>query len=139
MGYGLGSWTPFLTGGFAWASTRLSRTDFTTGVEDATAGRLRAGYVVGAGIDHALDKSWSARFDSLRVFWYRRIVSFDRQSQEETLRALKVSAQRSGQHLREAGFLFAVGLANRRIDRLSHSSVAGEFNQKRLCGVMKKT
>jgi high affinity Mn2+ porin len=65
VGYGMGSWTPFLSGGLAWASTRLSRTDFTTGFEDATAGRLRAGYVVGAGIDHALDKSWSARFEYL--------------------------------------------------------------------------
>ena len=65
LGYGIGSWTPFLTGGLAWASTRYSRTDFTTGFEDATAGRLRAGYVVGAGIDHALDKSWSARFEYL--------------------------------------------------------------------------
>ncbi len=65
LGYGMGSWTPFLTGGFAWASTRLSRTDFTTGFEDATAGRLRAGYVAGAGIDYALDKSWSARFEYL--------------------------------------------------------------------------
>ena len=65
VGYGMGSWTPFLTGGFAWASTRLSRTDFTTGFEDATAGRLRTGYVAGAGIDHALDKNWSARFEYL--------------------------------------------------------------------------
>src|SRR5471032_1376335 len=65
VGWGMGDWTPFLTGGFAWASTRLSRTDFTTGFEDATAGRLRTGYVVGAGIDHALDKNWSARFEYL--------------------------------------------------------------------------
>src|SRR5471030_929415 len=65
LGYGIGSWTPFLTGGLAWASTRYSRTDFTTGFEDATAGRLRAGYVVGAGVDHALSESWSARFEYL--------------------------------------------------------------------------
>lgn len=65
VGYGIGSWTPFLTGGLAWASTRYSRTDFTTGFEDATAGRLRAGYVVGAGVDHALGHSWSARFEYL--------------------------------------------------------------------------
>ncbi len=65
LGYGMGSWTPFVTGGLAWASTRLSRTDFTTGFEDATAGRLRAGYVVGAGVDHALDKNWSARLEYL--------------------------------------------------------------------------
>ncbi len=65
LGYGMGSWTPFVTGGFAWASTRMSRTDFTTGFEDATSGRLRAGYVVGAGVDHALDKNWSARLEYL--------------------------------------------------------------------------
>jgi high affinity Mn2+ porin len=65
IGWGMGGWTPFLTGGFAWASTRLSRTDFTTGFEDATAGRLRTGYVVGAGIDWALAGNWSARFEYL--------------------------------------------------------------------------
>jgi high affinity Mn2+ porin len=65
IGWGIGGWTPFLTGGFAWASTRLSRTDFTTGFEDATAGRLRTGYVVGAGIDWALAGNWSARFEYL--------------------------------------------------------------------------
>ncbi len=27
------------------------------------------------------DDSWAARFESLRVFWYRRIVNFDQQSQ----------------------------------------------------------
>lgn len=35
------------------------------------------------------DRSWSARFDSLRIFWYRRIVSFDQRSQLETLKAVK--------------------------------------------------
>ena len=65
LGWGIGSWTPFVTGGLAWASVRQSRTDFTTGFEDATAGRLRAGYAVGAGIDHALDGNWSARLEYL--------------------------------------------------------------------------
>ena len=46
------------------------------------------------------DDSWQARFESLRVFWYRRIVNFDQKSQvelvhnakrlvDERLRALK--------------------------------------------------
>jgi high affinity Mn2+ porin len=65
IGYGFGSWTPYVTGGLAWASTRYSRTDVTTGFEDATAGRLRVGYTVGAGVDHALSKQWSARFEYL--------------------------------------------------------------------------
>ncbi len=49
-----------------------------------------------------LDRSWTARLDSLRVFWYRRIVSFDQSSQVETLKALKEVTQNSGTRLREA-------------------------------------
>lgn len=48
------------------------------------------------------DRSWSARFDSLRVFWYRRIVNFDQRSQAETLKAVKAATQNSGRRLREA-------------------------------------
>ncbi len=48
-----------------------------------------------------LDRSWKARLDSLRVFWYRRIVSFDQQSQAETLKAVKEATQNSGKRLRE--------------------------------------
>lgn len=49
-----------------------------------------------------LDRSWAARLDSLRVFWYRRIVSFDQRSQAETLKAVKESTQQAGRRLREA-------------------------------------
>jgi transglutaminase-like putative cysteine protease len=49
-----------------------------------------------------LDRSWTARIESLRVFWYRRIVSFDQQSQAQTLKAMKEATQKSGQRLREA-------------------------------------
>lgn len=48
-----------------------------------------------------LDRSWKARLDSLRVFWYRRIVSFDRQSQAETLKAVKQAKENFGKYLRE--------------------------------------
>ncbi len=48
------------------------------------------------------DRSWSARLDSLRVFWYRRIVSFDQRSQLETLKGVKDAAQSSGRRLRDA-------------------------------------
>lgn len=48
------------------------------------------------------DRSWAARLDSLRVFWYRRIVSFDQRSQLETLREVKDLAQTSGRRLRDA-------------------------------------
>lgn len=46
------------------------------------------------------DRSWSARLDSLRIFWYRRIVSFDQQSQVETLKAVKTATQETGRRFR---------------------------------------
>ncbi len=35
------------------------------------------------------DSSWSARFDSLRVLWYRRIVNFDSRTQVQMLEQVK--------------------------------------------------
>jgi hypothetical protein len=56
------------------------------------------------------DRSWSARFNSLRVFWYRRIVNFDQQSQVDTLKAIKNATDSSGKWLR-----FSVGEVGIRI------------------------
>ena len=47
-----------------------------------------------------LDRSWTARWESLRVFWYRRIVNFDQRSQVETLKAVKEATENSGKQLR---------------------------------------
>lgn len=47
-----------------------------------------------------VDRSWAARFDSLRVFWYRRIVNFDQSSQVETIKAVKEATQNTGRQLR---------------------------------------
>jgi transglutaminase-like putative cysteine protease len=58
-----------------------------------------------------LDRSWKARIDSLRVFWYRRIVSFDQRSQAEALKAVKAATEQSGKRLRER--LEAMGTAVR--------------------------
>lgn len=65
LGYGFGGWTPFVTGGIAWASTRFSRVDLTTGNEDANPSNIRLGYVLGGGIDYQLTRSWSARAEYL--------------------------------------------------------------------------
>jgi hypothetical protein len=54
-----------------------------------------------AAVASRLDRSWTARLDSLRVFWYRRIVNFDQRSQVETLKAMKEATQTSGRRLRE--------------------------------------
>jgi len=47
-----------------------------------------------------VDRSWTARFDSLRIFWYRRIVNFDQRSQVETIKAVKEATQETGRRLR---------------------------------------
>ena len=65
IGYDMGGWTPFLTGGVAWASTRFSRIDLTTGNEDANPSNVRVGYVLGGGLDHPLNARWSARAEYL--------------------------------------------------------------------------
>jgi transglutaminase-like putative cysteine protease len=69
----------------------------------ATAGAVDEAKEKGAAaLATLMDRSWSARLSSLRVFWYRRIVNFDQQSQAETLKAVKDSADNSGKWLRNA-------------------------------------
>jgi high affinity Mn2+ porin len=51
VGYAMGNWTPFLTGGLALAAIRSSLSDSTSGSEDAWPNNLRLGYAVGAGVD----------------------------------------------------------------------------------------
>ena len=48
-----------------------------------------------------VDRSWSARLDSLRVFWYRRIVNFDQQTHVEAAKAVRSAAETSTRALRE--------------------------------------
>lgn len=72
---------------------------------DALAPAATAADAAAAGdgaIARRLDRSWTARFDSLRVFWYRRIVSFDARSQVETLQAVKAATETTGKRLRES-------------------------------------
>lgn len=47
------------------------------------------------------DRSWTARLESLRVFWYRHIVSFDQNSQIQTFNAVKHATENSGRQMRE--------------------------------------
>ncbi len=46
------------------------------------------------------DSSWSARMDSLRVLWYRRIVNFDSRTQVQMIDQVKSFTADSGQALR---------------------------------------
>ena len=65
VGWDIGRWTPFATGGIAWASTRVSRTDLVTGNEDARPSNIRVGWVAGGGVDYRLDGRWTARAEDL--------------------------------------------------------------------------
>ena len=47
------------------------------------------------------DSSWSARFDSLRVIWYRRIVNFDAKQQVKMLEDVKSFTTDSGAVLKK--------------------------------------
>jgi high affinity Mn2+ porin len=65
LGYDVGAWTPYVTGGIAWASTRYSRIDLTTGNEDANPASIRVGYTMGGGLDFRLNSRWSTRAEYL--------------------------------------------------------------------------
>jgi high affinity Mn2+ porin len=65
VGYVIDRWTPFVSGGIAWASVRNERIDLTTGNDDATPSNVRVGYALGAGLDYRLDARWTARAEYL--------------------------------------------------------------------------
>ena len=48
-----------------------------------------------------VQRDWSARFDRLRILWYRRIVNFDHADQLALVRSIKAAAEDSGRSLRE--------------------------------------
>lgn len=48
------------------------------------------------------DRSWAARFNSIRVFWYRSIVNFDQQTQVEAAKAVKDATDSTGKWIRES-------------------------------------
>lgn len=55
----------------------------------------------GASLARRLDRSWNARIESVRVFWYRRIVNFDQRAQLDTVQAVKEAAGSAGRRIRE--------------------------------------
>lgn len=63
-----------------------------------------------AALERMRDLHWMARLDGLRVFWYRRIVNFDQDSQVELAKRVKDSAEGLSRRLREA--------IDRRMERL---------------------
>jgi transglutaminase-like putative cysteine protease len=58
-----------------------------------------ASEVGAAALAGLMDRSWSAKLNSLRVFWYRRIVNFDQQTQADTFRAFRDATSDSSKWL----------------------------------------
>jgi transglutaminase-like putative cysteine protease len=72
------------------------RVDPTPGASAAATDETRGD----ASLVRRLDRSWTARIESLRVFWYRRIVNFDQRAQLDTVQAVKDTALGAGRRLR---------------------------------------
>jgi hypothetical protein len=72
------AWTEIYDGKAAWL--RIDPTPGAAGTAETLAAQA-------ARQEH--DSSWSARFDSLRVLWYRRIVNFDSRTQVQMLEQVK--------------------------------------------------
>jgi len=53
-----------------------------------------------SGVQQEQDSSWSARVDSLRVLWYRRIVNFDSRQQVQMIEQVKTFTTDSGSALK---------------------------------------
>lgn len=83
------AWAELHDGRSAWL-----RVDPTPGSGEAAARNAAAG------ARQAQDSSWSARLDSLRVLWYRRIVSFDSRQQVQMLEEVKTFTTSSGEALK---------------------------------------
>lgn len=60
--------------------------------------------------ERRMDSSWNARLNSLRVFWYRRIVNFDQRTQLEAVDSLRAGA--------ESGRRFTVAFIEEKLRRL---------------------
>jgi outer membrane immunogenic protein len=61
VGYALGNWMPYMTGGFAAGQGTLSA----TGLGSDT--HLLTGYAAGGGLEYAFNQSWSAKIEGLYV------------------------------------------------------------------------
>ncbi|HTL67602.1 MAG TPA: DUF3488 and transglutaminase-like domain-containing protein [Lacunisphaera sp.] len=82
----------------AWAEIHDGRSAWVR--YDPTPGAVAGGAEAAAQAQQVQDSSWSARFDSLRVLWYRRIVNFDSRTQVQMIEQVKSFTADSGQALR---------------------------------------
>jgi hypothetical protein len=87
------AWAEIYNGDGAWL-----RVDPTPG-GGGVAGREAAAQVA---VARRGDRSWSARLDSLRILWYRRVVSFDQRAQVQMVEQVKTLGSETGLAVRAA-------------------------------------
>jgi hypothetical protein len=118
-GYHGGSWNGYSNNftvrnsdAHAWAELFDAKTQSWIRV-DATPGAVNAEAASNApalALQRRNDRSWKARVESLRIFWYRQIVNFDQNNQIDALTAMKqaseVSSRRAREVLERVGALF---------------------------------
>ncbi|HUL52114.1 MAG TPA: DUF3488 and transglutaminase-like domain-containing protein [Opitutaceae bacterium] len=76
------------------------RVDPTAGPAAVAAREL--GQPSAAAVLRRLDRSWQARFDAIRILWYRRIVSFDQRTQLALVVSLKETTASLGAAVKDA-------------------------------------
>jgi hypothetical protein len=85
----------------AWAEIHDGRSAWLR-VDPTPAGGAAGALAAAAGAQQEQDSSWSARMDSLRVLWYRRIVNFDSRQQVQMIDQVKTLTTGTSAALRTA-------------------------------------
>ncbi|QCK86869.1 porin family protein [Phreatobacter aquaticus] len=65
----------YVTGGVAFADLRVSQTDITNNIVLASQTQVRAGWTVGAGVEHALTPNWTVRAEYLYANYGSRTIA----------------------------------------------------------------
>lgn len=71
IGYAFGRWLPYVTGGFAWGHTHIDINDPANIVPSI--GHYQPGWTAGAGLEFAVTRNWSAKFEYDYVDLARRM------------------------------------------------------------------
>lgn len=93
----------------AWAEIHDGRSAWLR-VDPTPGGGATAALAGADGAQQTIDGSWSARMDSLRVLWYRRIVNFDSRQQVQMIDQVKTLTTGTGIALRARLEAWAKGL-----------------------------
>ncbi len=84
----------------AWAEVFDGRGDWVRVDPTPGGGGLPTGPAAAGAASRERDSSWSARLDTLRVFWYRRVVNFDARQQVELADTVRTTTSSAGEALR---------------------------------------